>query len=94
MNGKFEVIWKTLRTISYSLMVNARVSEAYIHFAFMYTTDHIFPFLPIKYLINEEGDPTTPFKLAMYTKPSISHLRVLFFHVLYKNLLHTLGKRR
>ena len=44
----------------------------------MYTTDRIFPVLPIKYLINENGDPTTPHKLATGTKPSVSHLRVLF----------------
>ena len=44
----------------------------------MYTTDHIFPVLPIKDLINENGDPTTPHKLATGTKPSVSHLRVLF----------------
>ena len=45
----------------------------------MYTTDHIFPVLPIKYLINEYSDPTTPFKLGAGTKPSVSHLFVLFF---------------
>ena len=45
----------------------------------MYTTDHIFPYLPIKDLINEDGDMTTPHKLATGTKPSVSHLRVLFF---------------
>ena len=44
----------------------------------MYTTDHIFLVLPIKDLINEDGDPTTPYKLATGTKPSVSHLRVLF----------------
>ena len=59
-------------------MVHARFSEAYIHFAFMYTTDHIFPVLPIKDLINEDGDPKMPYKLATGTKPSVSHLRVLF----------------
>ena len=59
-------------------MVHARVSEAYIHFALMYTTDHIFPVIPIKDMINEDGDPTTPYKLATGTKPSVSHLRVLF----------------
>ena len=60
-------------------MVHARVSEAYIHFALMYTTDHIFPVLPIKDFINEDGYPTTPHKLATVAKPSVSHLRVLFF---------------
>ena len=44
----------------------------------MYTTDHIFQFLPIKDLIIEDGDPTTPYKLATGKKPSVSHLRVLF----------------
>ena len=44
----------------------------------MYTTDHIFPVLPIKYLINKYGKPNTPFKIATCTKLSVSHLRVLF----------------
>ena len=60
-------------------MVNARVLEVYIHFAFMYRKDHIFLVLPIKYLIKEDGDPTTPFKLATGTNPSVSHLCALFF---------------
>ena len=70
--------WRTLRKIAHSVMVLARFLEAYIHFALMYTTYHIFPFLPIKYLINKDGDLTTTHKLATGTKPSISHLRVLF----------------
>ena len=44
----------------------------------MYTTDHIFPFLPIKDLINEDGDPTTTHKLLTGTKPLVSHVHVLF----------------
>ena len=59
-------------------MVHARVPEIYVHFALIYTTDHIFLVLPIKYLINEDDDPTTPHKLATGKKPSVSHLRVLF----------------
>ena len=78
MNGQVEVTWRTLRTVAHSLMVHARVSEAYIHLSLMYTTDNIIPVLPIKDLINEYGDPTTPYKLATGTKPSVSHLRVLF----------------
>ena len=70
--------WRMLRTISHSLLVHTRVSEVYIHFALMYTIDHIFPVLPIKDLINDDGDPTAPYKLATGTKPSVSHLRVLF----------------
>ena len=78
MNGQVEVTWRTLCKLAHCLMVHARVPEVYAHFTLMYTTDHIFPVLPIKDLINEDGDPTTPHKLATGTKPSVSHLRVLF----------------
>ena len=53
--------------------------EAYIHSVFIYTEEYIFPVLPIKYLINKDGNPTTPFKLATGMKTSISHVHVLFF---------------
>ena len=78
MNKKVEVTWKTLRTVAQSLMVHARVTEVFVHFALMYTTDRIFPVVPIKDLINKDGDPTTPHELATGTKRSVSHLRVLF----------------
>ena len=44
----------------------------------MYTTHHIFTDLPIKHLINQDGEPTTPHKLETGTKPSVSNLHVLF----------------
>ena len=70
MNRQVEVTWITLRTISHSSMVHARVLEAYINFALIYTTDHIFLVLPIKYLINKDGEPTTP-----------RHVRNLHYHI-------------
>ena len=78
MNVKVEVTWRTLCIIAHTLMVHAIIMEAYINFALMYTTYHIFPILPIKYLINKDVEPTTPFKLATGTKPSVSRLCVLF----------------
>ena len=78
MNGQVEVTWRTVCTIAHSLMVNDRVPEVYVNFTLMYMTDHIFPVPPIKDLINEDGDPTTPHKLATVTKPSVSHLLMLF----------------
>ena len=78
MNGQFKVTWRTLGTIVQSLMVHARALEAYINFALIYTADNILPVLSIKDLINEDGEPTTPYKLATGMKPSISHLHVLF----------------
>ena len=59
-------------------MIHTRLLEAYINFALIYTTDYMFTFLTIKYLINEYSEPSTPFKLATGTKPSVSHLCVLF----------------
>ena len=78
MNRPVEVTWRTLHTVSHSLMVHARIPEVYVHFALIYTTEHIFTVLPIKDLINEDSDPTTPHKLSTGTKPSVSHLGVLF----------------
>ena len=78
MNGQVEVTWRTLRTVAHSLMVHDTVPEVYVHFALMYTIDDIFLVLPIRDLINEDDDPTTPHKLVTGTKPSVSHLRVLF----------------
>ena len=78
MNRYAEVTWRTLRTIAHSLMVCAQVLEDYIHFTLMYTADHILPVSPIKDLLNEDGNPTTSFKLATDTEPSILNLCVLF----------------
>ena len=89
MNGKVEVTRRTLRTVAHSLMVHARVQEVYVHFALIYTTYHIFPVLPIKDIVNEDGDPTTPHKLATGTKPLVLHLRVLFCPcVVHKSTSH------
>ena len=59
----------------------------------MYTTDHISPVLPIKYLINEDGDPTTPYKLSTGTKPSVSHLRVLVCPCVVRKSIALVGKK-
>ena len=59
-------------------MVHARVLESYIKFSLIYTTDHIFPVIPIKDMINEDSDPNAPLKIARGTKPSVSHLQVIF----------------
>ena len=59
-------------------MVHARVLEACIHFSLMYTTYHIFPVITIKDMINKDGKPTPPYKLATCNKSSVSYLRVLF----------------
>ena len=75
MNGQVKVTWRTLHTISNSIMVYAIVLEACIHFALMYTTDHIFPVLPIKDLINEDSNPTT-------SEMFLSHYRQMNYEIL------------
>ena len=40
-NGKFEGTCRKLQTITHSIMVHAWVSEKYINFASIYTTDNI-----------------------------------------------------
>ena len=77
-NGQVEVIWRKLITITHSIMVHTRVSYEYIHFSLMYTTDHTFPAIPIKHLVNHDGGPTTPHKLETGTNPSVSNPWVLF----------------
>ena len=62
----------------HAFMVLARVLEVYIHFELMYKANPIFPVLPIKDLINKDGEPTTPFKFSTGKKHSVSHLCVLF----------------
>ena len=78
MNGQVKITWRMLLAIAHSLMVHARVSEAYIHFALMYMADNIFLAIPFKYLRNKNGKPTMPSEITTGTKPSVSHLRMLF----------------
>ena len=58
-------------------MVHAQVSDEYVPFALIYTTDHIFSVLTINHLVNQYGEPITPHKLATDIKPSVSNLCVL-----------------
>ena len=93
MNGQVKVTWRTLRTIAHLLMVLARVLEAYIHFALIYTTDNIFPVLPIKDMIKKYSKTITLFKLATGTKPSVSHLSVLFCPCVVRKSTAHVGKK-
>ena len=88
MNGRVEVTWRTLCMIAHSLMVHAQVSGAYTHFSLMYMAYHILSVLPIKDLINEDDNLTTPFKLETGMKPSILHY-LLYFSVCCKKIYCT-----
>ena len=89
MNRQVKVKRRTLRTIEHSLMVHARVLEAYINFELIYKTDHILLVLAIKDLINEDVKPATSFKPTMVMKHSASHLHTLFCpYVVRKTTAH------
>ena len=77
MNGQVEVIWRTLKTITHSIMVHARVSDEHINVELIYMAYNIFTVLQIKHLVNKDGEPTTPKKLATGTNTSVSNLNVL-----------------
>ena len=77
MNGQVEVTRRTFLTIANSVMVHARVSDEYIHLELMYTTDQILPVLPIKKLVNKDGEPTRPNKLETGMITSVSNPHIL-----------------
>ena len=78
MNDQVKVTWIILRTFAHSITLQAWVYENYIHFVLIHTTDHIFPVLPNKYLVNQGAKKTPPQKLATGIKTSVSNPCVLF----------------
>ena len=50
----------------------------------MYTEDHISPVLPIKYIINKDGESTTPSKLATGRNLQYHILCIIFSFVVHK----------
>ena len=52
-------------------MFHTQVYGEYIHFELMYTADNIFPVLPIKHLVIQNGELATPHKLATGKEPSV-----------------------
>ena len=93
MNDQVEVTWQTFWSIAHSIMVHPQVYDEYIHFELMYTTDDIFPFLPIKNLVNRDDEPTTPRKLTTGNKSSVSNWRIYYVYELYEGQLHTLTQK-
>ena len=93
MDGQVEVTWRTLKNIKHSIMAHARVYDEYIHFSLICTTDHIFPNIPNKKLVNQDGEPTRPHTLENGTKTSVSNLRVLLCpYVVLKATAHVYTK--
>ena len=75
-------------------MVHTQVYYKYIHFSLLYKTDHILTILPIKHLVNQYSEPTTPQNMKTITKPSVSNQSFYSVHVFYERNLHILTQRR
>ena len=88
MNGQVELTCRTLQAIAHSIMLNARVYDEYINFAFMYMTGHIFPVLSIKHLVKQYGEPTRTQKMATEMKLSVSNPLFIFPCVSQKATAH------
>jgi hypothetical protein len=58
-----------------SILVHARLSNHFYHFAAKYAKD-ILNVLPSKNLLDHNGNPTTPYFKAFRTKPKIGNFHV------------------
>jgi hypothetical protein len=75
MNSVVEQQWQTMSQIIRSILVHARLSNHFYHFAAKYAKD-ILNVLPSKNLLDHNGNPTTPYFKAFRTKPKIGNFRV------------------
>ena len=75
MNSVVERQWQNMSQIMRTLLVHARLSNHFYHFAGKYAKD-ILNILPTKNILDHEGNPTTPHFKALQTKPKIGNFRV------------------
>ena len=70
---------RILQNITHSIIMHVWVLDEFIHFALVYITHHIFPFLTFNPLINQYDEANTLYKLLTGSNPSVSNLRVILF---------------
>jgi hypothetical protein len=75
MNSVVERQWQNMSQIMRAILVHARLSNHFYHFAGKYAKD-ILNVLPAKNLLDHNGNPTTPHFKAFRTKPKIGSFRV------------------
>jgi hypothetical protein len=75
MNSVVERQWQNMNQIMRMLLVHARLSNHFNHFAGKYAKD-ILNILPTRNLLDHEGNPTTPHFKAFRPKPKIGNFRV------------------
>ena len=82
-NGLCERTWQSIRILAFAFLNYARVKNEFMTFALEHAWK-IFNILPIKNLVDSDGNPTTPFYLFYKVKPSVRKMRVLFCPVVAK----------
>ena len=76
-NGICERTWQSIRDIAFKTMVSAHVGDEFYDFAIEHAWK-VFNLLPLRDLVDANGDPCTPIGAYLRTKPKLCRLRVLF----------------
>ena len=83
MNSIAEVTWRTIDIMGRTMQVHARVGNYFFGHARKYAVQILNRLCP-KDLLDENGNPTTPYFKAFQRKPKIGHLRVFGCPVSFK----------
>jgi hypothetical protein len=75
MKGICKAKWREVHNIANILLNNARLGGAFFHHAHAYAV-HIINVCPAKNVIDQDGNPTTPYQYSFQRKPSIANFRV------------------
>jgi transposase InsO family protein len=74
-NHLAECTWQTISAMGHSLIVHARLPDTFMYHALTYAC-RIFNILPVKGLLDNDGNVCTPYELFMGEKPRINHFCV------------------
>jgi hypothetical protein len=75
MNSIVERQWQNMSQIMRAILIHARLSNHFYHYAGQYAAD-ILNVLPAKNLLDHNGNPCTPHFKAFRVKPKIGNFRV------------------
>ncbi|KAI2505925.1 Mitochondrial protein [Fragilaria crotonensis] len=81
MNGICEAKWREVHNTANILLNNARLGGAFFHHAHAYAVQ-ILNVCPAKNVIDQDGNPTTPYQYSFQRKPSIANFRLWMSYLL------------
>lgn len=76
-NGICERAWQSIRNIAFKTMAHAHVGDEFYDFAIEHAWK-VFNMLPIRDLLDDEGNPTAPISTYKHKKPMLSRLKAMF----------------